>query len=155
MAKRHEPKRKSSEDFLQDLRKGRQACFGHLEGRRYLEKVISAQDSLPNAVKFYAYDMLAEDAYQEGAMDKCLEAVKGAQEHMAAAQEEWPREFKEYLPQLRFCPTGGISPTNAPDYLGLSNVGCVGGSWITPPDALANHEFARVEALARAAVALR
>lgn len=59
------------------------------------------------------------------------------------------------LPQLRFCPTGGISPTNAPDYLGLSNVGCVGGSWITPPDALANHEFARVEALARATVALR
>jgi 2-dehydro-3-deoxyphosphogluconate aldolase / (4S)-4-hydroxy-2-oxoglutarate aldolase len=59
------------------------------------------------------------------------------------------------LPQLRFCPTGGISPTNAPDYLGLSNVACVGGSWVTPHDALENHDFGRVEALAKAAVALR
>lgn len=59
------------------------------------------------------------------------------------------------LPQLRFCPTGGVSPGNAADYLGLSNVGCVGGSWITPPDALAAHDFARIEELARGAAALR
>lgn len=106
MAKRQEPKRKSALDFLEDLRRGRQECFGHLEGRRYLEKVISAQHSLPNAVKFYAYDMLAEDAYQEGATATCLEAVAGAREYMEAAREEWPREFKEYLPQLRFCERG-------------------------------------------------
>ncbi|WP_432562349.1 bifunctional 4-hydroxy-2-oxoglutarate aldolase/2-dehydro-3-deoxy-phosphogluconate aldolase [Kineococcus sp. SYSU DK003] len=59
------------------------------------------------------------------------------------------------LPQVRFCPTGGISPANAPEYLGLPNVGCVGGSWVTPHDALANHDFHRVEALAKAAVSLR
>ncbi|WP_432545187.1 bifunctional 4-hydroxy-2-oxoglutarate aldolase/2-dehydro-3-deoxy-phosphogluconate aldolase [Kineococcus sp. SYSU DK002] len=59
------------------------------------------------------------------------------------------------LPQLRFCPTGGITPANAPGYLALANVGCVGGSWITPPDVLARRDFGRVEELARAAVALR
>lgn len=106
MAKRPDPKRKSSEDFLQDLRKGHAECFGHVEGRRYLEKVLSAQHSLPNAVKFFAYDLLVEDAYQEGATAKALEAVAGAREYLAAAQGEWPRETREYLPQLRFCERG-------------------------------------------------
>lgn len=59
------------------------------------------------------------------------------------------------LPQLRFCPTGGVTPANAPGYLALSNVGCVGGSWLTPPDVVAAGDFARVEALAREATSLR
>jgi len=63
--------------------------------------------------------------------------------------------LRTVLPQVRFCPTGGITPANAPDYLGLANVGCVGGSWVTPHDVLVNHDFGRVEALAKAAVALR
>ncbi|WP_307868659.1 bifunctional 4-hydroxy-2-oxoglutarate aldolase/2-dehydro-3-deoxy-phosphogluconate aldolase [Umezawaea beigongshangensis] len=58
------------------------------------------------------------------------------------------------LPQLRFCPTGGITPESAPRYLALSNVGCVGGSWLAPKDALASGDFERVEELARAAAAL-
>jgi 2-dehydro-3-deoxyphosphogluconate aldolase/(4S)-4-hydroxy-2-oxoglutarate aldolase len=58
------------------------------------------------------------------------------------------------LPGLRFCPTGGITPENAPRYLALPNVGCVGGSWLTPRDALSAKDFARVEALARQAAAL-
>lgn len=37
------------------------------------------------------------------------------------------------LPQIRFCPTGGIRPATAPEYLALPNVGCVGGTWLTPP----------------------
>jgi 2-dehydro-3-deoxyphosphogluconate aldolase/(4S)-4-hydroxy-2-oxoglutarate aldolase len=59
------------------------------------------------------------------------------------------------LPGLRFCPTGGITVKSAPDYLALPNVGCIGGSWLTPKDALAAKDFARVEALAREAAALR
>lgn len=59
------------------------------------------------------------------------------------------------LPQLRFCPTGGISPTNAGDYLALPNVGCVGGSWLTPADAVATGDWDRIEALARVAAVLR
>src|SRR2546428_10874592 len=55
------------------------------------------------------------------------------------------------LPQARFCPTGGIGPANAPDYLALPNVGCVGGTWMLPADPLAARDWDRNEALARAA----
>ncbi|WP_030208326.1 bifunctional 4-hydroxy-2-oxoglutarate aldolase/2-dehydro-3-deoxy-phosphogluconate aldolase [Streptomyces bikiniensis] len=59
------------------------------------------------------------------------------------------------LPQARFCPTGGVSLSSAPAYLALPNVGCVGGTWMLPPDALAARDWARVESLARGAAALR
>ncbi|MFB6555663.1 bifunctional 4-hydroxy-2-oxoglutarate aldolase/2-dehydro-3-deoxy-phosphogluconate aldolase [Streptomyces sp. NPDC056405] len=58
------------------------------------------------------------------------------------------------LPQARFCPTGGITPGSAPEYLALPNVGCVGGSWMLPKDAVADRDWGRVEALARAAAGL-
>ncbi|MEU5462443.1 bifunctional 4-hydroxy-2-oxoglutarate aldolase/2-dehydro-3-deoxy-phosphogluconate aldolase [Streptomyces althioticus] len=58
------------------------------------------------------------------------------------------------LPEARFCPTGGIGPDTAPDYLALPNVGCVGGSWMLPEDAVAARDWARVERLAREAAAL-
>jgi 2-dehydro-3-deoxyphosphogluconate aldolase/(4S)-4-hydroxy-2-oxoglutarate aldolase len=57
------------------------------------------------------------------------------------------------LPQLRFCPTGGISQTSAADFLALSNVLCVGGSWLTPADKLAGGDWAGIERLAREAAA--
>ncbi|WP_197322012.1 bifunctional 4-hydroxy-2-oxoglutarate aldolase/2-dehydro-3-deoxy-phosphogluconate aldolase [Saccharomonospora sp. NB11] len=59
------------------------------------------------------------------------------------------------LPHLRFCPTGGITVASAPRYLALRNVGCVGGSWLTPKDALAAHDYARIETLAKEASELR
>ncbi|MFE4825667.1 bifunctional 4-hydroxy-2-oxoglutarate aldolase/2-dehydro-3-deoxy-phosphogluconate aldolase [Streptomyces sp. NPDC056672] len=59
------------------------------------------------------------------------------------------------LPQARFCPTGGITAAKAPAYLALRNVGCVGGTWMLPPDALAAKDWGRVESLAREASALR
>lgn len=59
------------------------------------------------------------------------------------------------LPELRFCPTGGITAANAPEYLALPNVGCVGGTWLTPADALAAGDWDRIETLARAAAAVR
>lgn len=59
------------------------------------------------------------------------------------------------LPQLRFCPTGGIKPETARDFLALPNVACVGGSWLTPKDKLASGDWAGIEQLARAAAALR
>ncbi|CAL9273738.1 MULTISPECIES: bifunctional 4-hydroxy-2-oxoglutarate aldolase/2-dehydro-3-deoxy-phosphogluconate aldolase [Streptomyces] len=58
------------------------------------------------------------------------------------------------LPQARFCPTGGIGPASAPRYLALPNVGCVGGSWMLPKDAVADRDWGRVEALAREAAGL-
>lgn len=58
------------------------------------------------------------------------------------------------LANVRFCPTGGITVANAPDYLALPNVLCVGGSWVAPADAVANGNWTRITALAREAVAL-
>ncbi|GAB3281168.1 bifunctional 4-hydroxy-2-oxoglutarate aldolase/2-dehydro-3-deoxy-phosphogluconate aldolase [Parasphingorhabdus pacifica] len=58
------------------------------------------------------------------------------------------------LPNLRFCPTGGITPESAPRYLALPNVGCVGGSWLAPSSLLAAGQWGQVEALARQAAAM-
>jgi len=59
------------------------------------------------------------------------------------------------LPHLRFCPTGGINPANAPEYLALPNVSCVGGSWLAPTDTVAAGDWQRITALAEAALRLR
>jgi 2-dehydro-3-deoxyphosphogluconate aldolase / (4S)-4-hydroxy-2-oxoglutarate aldolase len=58
------------------------------------------------------------------------------------------------IPQVRFCPTGGISLKIAPDYLGLKNILCVGGSWVAPKEALAKGDWAAVTRLARESAAL-
>ena len=58
------------------------------------------------------------------------------------------------IPQVRFCPTGGVSLTNARDYLSLPNVMCVGGSWVAPNDKIMAGDWAGIEALAREAAAL-
>jgi 2-dehydro-3-deoxyphosphogluconate aldolase/(4S)-4-hydroxy-2-oxoglutarate aldolase len=59
------------------------------------------------------------------------------------------------IPQVSFCPTGGVSLKNAPDYLSLKNILCVGGSWVAPKEALAQGDWAKVTALAAEAAALR
>jgi 2-dehydro-3-deoxyphosphogluconate aldolase/(4S)-4-hydroxy-2-oxoglutarate aldolase len=56
---------------------------------------------------------------------------------------------------IRFCPTGGISVANAAEFLSLSNVACVGGSWLTPADAVAAGDWHRIESLAREACQLK
>lgn len=58
------------------------------------------------------------------------------------------------FPNCRFCPTGGITLQNAPSYLALKNVLCVGGSWLVPMDALGARDWPRIGALARAAAAI-
>ena len=55
------------------------------------------------------------------------------------------------FPDVRFCPTGGITSATAPDFLALANVVCVGGSWLAPDDAVAAGDWERITALARAA----
>lgn len=59
------------------------------------------------------------------------------------------------IPQVRFCPTGGISLKNAHDYLNLSNVMCVGGSWVAPAGLVAAGDWAGITALAAEAAKLR
>ena len=59
------------------------------------------------------------------------------------------------FPELIFCPTGGITPASAPEFLALPNVACVGGSWLTPRDAVAAGDWARIRALAAETSRLR
>ncbi|HLY00327.1 MAG TPA: bifunctional 4-hydroxy-2-oxoglutarate aldolase/2-dehydro-3-deoxy-phosphogluconate aldolase [Roseiarcus sp.] len=59
------------------------------------------------------------------------------------------------LPDLRFCPTGGIDLAKAPEYLKLPNVPCVGGSWMLPKAALGRGDYSEVEKLAREAAGLK
>lgn len=65
------------------------------------------------------------------------------------------KAFASPLPDITFCPTGGIDAVKARTYLSLPNVICVGGSWIMPADAVASGDFARIEGLAREAAGLR
>jgi 2-dehydro-3-deoxyphosphogluconate aldolase/(4S)-4-hydroxy-2-oxoglutarate aldolase len=64
------------------------------------------------------------------------------------------KAFAGPFPEIRFCPTGGVGAGNAASFLALANVICVGGSWIAPADAVRTGDWARIEALARAASAL-
>ena len=58
------------------------------------------------------------------------------------------------LPQISFCPTGGVGPANAPDYLALENTVCVGGSWVAPAGLIKAGDWDGITALARAAARL-
>ena len=58
------------------------------------------------------------------------------------------------LPDILVCPTGGITEATAPEWLGLANVPCVGGSWVAPRDAIAESAFEVIATRARAAAAL-
>jgi 2-dehydro-3-deoxyphosphogluconate aldolase/(4S)-4-hydroxy-2-oxoglutarate aldolase len=64
------------------------------------------------------------------------------------------KAFASPFPQAKFCPTGGVNAKNAADYLALSNVTCVGGSWVAPTAAVQAGDWGRVTALAREAAAL-
>ena len=65
------------------------------------------------------------------------------------------KALSEPFPDVVFCPTGGITPETAPQFLALSNVLVCGGSWLTPADAVAAGDWDRITQLARAATALR
>ncbi|MGZ4468727.1 MAG: bifunctional 4-hydroxy-2-oxoglutarate aldolase/2-dehydro-3-deoxy-phosphogluconate aldolase [Nocardioidaceae bacterium] len=72
----------------------------------------------------------------------------------ASGGAEFLKALASPVPQARFCPTGGITASTAPSYLSLPNVGCVGGSWITPADALASGDWEKVRSLAAEATYL-
>jgi len=67
-----------------------------------------------------------------------------------AMLKAWAAPFADVV----FCPTGGIDATTAPEYLALANVAVVGGSWLTPADAIAAGDWPRIERLARDAASL-
>ncbi len=72
----------------------------------------------------------------------------------AAGGAPFLKSLASPLPQIRFCPTGGVSLKNAMDYLSLPNTLCVGGSWVAPGDLVRTGDWAGIEALAAEAAAL-
>ncbi len=87
----------------------------------------------------------SEDGYTE------LKFFPAMQAGGPAMLKAWSGPFTDVC----FCPTGGESPVNAKDFLSLPNVVCVGGSWLTPADAVATGDWARITRLAREATSLR
>lgn len=73
----------------------------------------------------------------------------------ASGGVDFLRSVAAPLPGPRFCPTGGVGPDNAAEYLALPNVSCVGGSWLTPGESLATGDLDTVERLAHQASTLR
>jgi len=72
----------------------------------------------------------------------------------AAGGAAFLKSLASPLPAIRFCPTGGVTPANAEDYLSLPNVLCAGGSWVAPKAAMMAGDWAGIEALAREAAQL-
>ena len=89
--------------------------------------------------------MAQEDGFTE------LKFFPALQAGGAPLLKAWQGPFGD----VKFCPTGGIQPDNAADFLALSNVVCVGGSWLTPAQAVADGDWARITALAQQAKNLR
>lgn len=73
----------------------------------------------------------------------------------ASGGTAWLKAVSAPIPEVRFCPTGGIDARSAPDYLACPNVVCVGGSWMVPKDAVASRDWGRVKALAAEAARLK
>jgi 2-dehydro-3-deoxyphosphogluconate aldolase / (4S)-4-hydroxy-2-oxoglutarate aldolase len=72
----------------------------------------------------------------------------------AAGGTSYLRAIHSPVPAARFCPTGGITPANVGCYLRTPNVGCVGGSWLTPDDVVARKDWAEISGLAAIAIEL-
>ena len=90
--------------------------------------------------------MLAqEDGYTE------LKFFPAVQAGGPAMLKAWSGPFGD----VKFCPTGGVTPANAKEFLALPSVVCVGGSWLTPADAVAAGDWARITQLAQEAAKLR
>lgn len=73
----------------------------------------------------------------------------------AAGGLDWLKSVAAPLAGMRFCPTGGITAQTAQSYLELSNVACVGGSWVAPRNAVAAQDWPQIERLAAAAAKLK
>ena len=79
---------------------------GPEKARKYLLNFIGRANSVPNAVKFFLHDLLAEDAFQCGDLDACRAAVGTAAGYLAVAREEAPQGFRAYAPSIRLFERG-------------------------------------------------
>ena len=108
MADRIAPTRKTPTEILDDLIHGHnEALYGGAEkGKKYLLTIVERHNSIPNAVKFFLYDLLAEDAFQSGDMEACRSAVDRASDYLPVAQAEMLQSFRTYCPSIRYFERG-------------------------------------------------
>lgn len=108
MSDRKEPVRKTPAEILSDLMAGHgEALFaGPEKATKYLMNFIGRANSIPNAVKFFLYDLMAEDAFQCGDIEACRSAVATAADYLPVARDEMSYNFREYLPSLRLFERG-------------------------------------------------
>lgn len=108
MSDRRRPPVKKAEEILENVFAGHRDALtdGSESGKRYLLNFLEKFNSIPNAVKFFIYDLLAEDAYQVDDLGLCRQAVDRAGEYLEEAREKNPRQFTAHLPSLRFVERG-------------------------------------------------
>lgn len=115
-----------------------------------------ATDALCDAVEAAGLPLLPGAATASEAM-RLLERGYSTQKFFPAEASGGAYALKSIgapLPQITFCPTGGVSPDNVADYLKLSNVACVGGSWVCPSRLIEAQDWSAIEAIARKAAQL-
>ena len=103
VARRIEPCRKSPAERLDDLLAGHREASLRNEGEKYVRRAIGSSDSLPNAVKFFAWALLAADAADE---EEALDALASAESYLTVAREDLGRRFGNELPSLLFLERG-------------------------------------------------
>lgn len=156
---------------LEAMRRIAEQCPEVLVGAGTILERRQAEQSLFAGAKFLVTpgtsEALAEELLRSGL--PCLPGATSASE-MIAMREKGFRELKFFpaeasggpamlkavhgpVPDISFCPTGGITVANAGSYLSLPNVLCVGGTWMTPPALLARGDFAGITRLAAETVA--
>ena len=108
MADRIAPIRKTPVEILADLMDGHNESLlsGAEKGKKYLLNFYERNNSIPNAVKFFLYDLLAEDAYQSDDVDTCRTALARAIDYLPAAQAETLQSFRAYGPSIRLFERG-------------------------------------------------
>lgn len=120
MSRRFEPVRKSVKDAYADLLAGHReaALAGAGSALKYLERTLAAQHSLPNAVKCFAYDLLAETTAQLGLWQRCAEAVSAGFEQLPAAEDALGGELRQAMPAMALWERGIAARLELGDFAG-------------------------------------
>jgi len=108
MSDHRSPICKTPAEILTDLVAGHSdaLCGGTEKAKKYLLNFCAHNNSIPNAVKFYLYDLLAGDAYKSNDRETCRTAVTRAADYLPAAREETLHRFREYSPSIRLYEIG-------------------------------------------------
>lgn len=101
MARRSDPCRKKPLEILDDVLAGAAAAGDPVATAKYLRRVLEENKSLPNATKFFVYDLLADAHHRAGAAAEAAACAAEALRYVPNAQEDAPRHFKDYFAGMR------------------------------------------------------